>query len=152
MINQTLNHTTTESLLVELLDSPWYATFILKAVRDEENNIVEFLWLWSNSKAEQILTHYKATKGGKMTDIMQAVNISKDEKPLRWYAEVTETGKPFEKEHVVTFDGNSQWFRERITKFGDGVMVMSEDITEQKINQIELQRKNTLLQGVLDST
>jgi two-component system CheB/CheR fusion protein len=152
MIHQTLRNTATEQLMNELFDSPWYATFLLKAIRDEENNIVDFTWLWGNKKAEQILTHYRGSTKLKMSEIMLAVNINKDKKPLQWYVEVTNTGNALEKEHTVVYNGQRQWFRERITKFDDGVLVMSEDITEQKTNQIELQRKNTLLQGVLDST
>jgi two-component system CheB/CheR fusion protein len=95
--------------------------------------------------------------GKNISAYLPEINKSGEENRFNWYVEVTEKGEPIEKEHYHieqdhTNAGVKQWFRERITKFDDGVMVMSENITARKTNQIELQRKNTLLQGVLDST
>jgi two-component system, chemotaxis family, CheB/CheR fusion protein len=150
MIHQTLNNPATGQLLEKLLNSPWYTTFLLKAIRNEQHIIIDFQWLWGNNQTEKLFHAPAMGSGEKFSEILPVMNGHTN--PIAWYAEVTESGKPMEKEHMYSFNGTSQWYRERITRFEDGVLVMSENITEQKNNQIELQRKNNLLQGVLDST
>jgi two-component system CheB/CheR fusion protein len=142
MNHHSFNSRDIEPLLGQLLDSPWYAAFLLEALRDDENKIIDFVWVWGNTKAGE---H------------MPGTHNSEEENRFSWYAEVTQKGEAMEKEYYQlvqngTNTPDKQWYRDRITRVNDGVLVMSENITSTKANQVELQRKNTLLQGVLDST
>jgi two-component system CheB/CheR fusion protein len=158
MINHhSFNSRGIEPLLGQLLDSPWYAAFLLQALRDDENKIIDFIWVWGNTKAGELFSHSAMVPGNKLREHMPGTYTSEKENRFSWYAEVTEKGEAMEKEYYQlvqngTNTPDKQWYRDRITRVNDGVLVMSENITSTKANQVELQRKNTLLQGVLDST
>lgn len=138
-----------QELLQATLDSSLDMVQVFEAVRDNNGQIIDFIWVLNNYTSE---TYYgdvigqsllKNNPGVYPTGIFQS------------FVEVTETGIPqqYEKHYVnEQFDG---WFYQSVVKLNDGVATSTSNITarklaEEKINALnkELSLKNRELESL----
>ncbi len=138
------DHTHTKQLLQGIFEASLSSVMLIKALRDEKNNIVDFFWVLLNQRALDLYPSPKGEMeiGKRVSQVFPAYLASENFK--RWI-HTTETGESYQGEYLYEFEGVTTWMRERGVKFEDGVIVTSEDITEQKVKEDKLIRSEALL-------
>ncbi|MEO9485258.1 MAG: PAS domain S-box protein [Ekhidna sp.] len=120
----------TEALLKSILDSAFNGIMTFKSVRNENNEIIDFEWLFVNDVAEEI-TGKKSDEllCSKLLDIMPA---NKETGLFDRYVKVVETGEFDTFEQFYQSEKVDKWFRISVVKLGDGFTVNFQDISDHK--------------------
>jgi PAS domain-containing protein len=130
-----------------LIDCSLDVIQIFKAVRDKDNNIVDFIWVANNKQAVE----QNGDVIGKSL-IQQNPGVVPSGIFYRM-VQVTETGVPQRYEQNYSYEQfRSQWFYQSIVKYEDGVVSTTRDITAMKMAEQLVIRSNNLLQSVFDSS
>ncbi|MFN8473924.1 MAG: PAS domain-containing protein [Anaerolineae bacterium] len=111
---------------------------ILRSVRDEAGQIIDFEWEYVNPAAGQILQHApEALVGRRLLEVLP----NNDPSGLfANYKNVVETGESHDYELRYEGEGISGWFRNMTVKLGDGVAISFADITRRKEMEEALRR------------
>lgn len=125
------------------------AFLLLEAVRDEQNQPIDFRVIYLNRAAEQRFGKTKAEAIGR--SIFEIFLPDKINSYFEQYVAVLQTRQTYEQEGVFA-DGfySQEWCRRQVIPFGEnGIAISRMDITEQKqLEQrlLEQERKNVALQ------
>lgn len=138
-------------LLESFFDSTAVGVDVLKAVRDEQGELVDFTYLRSNQKALQVHQKFGVpeVQGMSMNRVYPAVKASELFDKLK---EVIQTGVTQQDELYFEQGGHSSWFFYNYIKFRDGIVVFHLDITEHKETALGLGKSKDMLQGILDTS
>ncbi len=118
---------------------------ILHSVRDERQQIVDFVWEYANPAAASLLHRAAEELVGRR--LLEVLPGNKDGSDLfREYVRVVETGNPHDIELPYQSEGIEGWFRNMTVKLDDGIAISFTDITEQKSMEQALQRHAEELQ------
>ncbi|MEB3282398.1 MAG: PAS domain S-box protein [Lyngbya sp.] len=108
-----------------------YAFTILKTVRDEAGQIIDFECIYVNPKAEVALKRRAEDLLGQ--GLLQVLPGSQLNTNLfNRYVQVVETGQPHDIEILYDADGIRGWFHNMAVKLEDGVAVSFSDISDRK--------------------
>ena len=112
---------------------------ILQSVRDEEEKIIDFQWIYVNPKAAQVLqSNVEELIGQRLLEVLPG-NKTNSELFDR-YVKLVETGEPHDLELRYESEGIVGWFRNMAVKLDDGVAISFSDITERKQAEAERER------------
>jgi len=123
----------TRQLLKVTLDSSFNFIQVFKAVRDHTGKITDFTWILTNRHWQQA---YGDVTGRSLLELNPTVVPTGVFGRL---VEVTETGVSQAHEHYYAFEQFNGWFHQTLTKFQDGAVLTTEDITARR--QAEEQQK-----------
>ncbi|HEY4650464.1 MAG TPA: PAS domain S-box protein [Pontibacter sp.] len=139
-----------KDLLQSVFDTTLIGISILKAVRDEQGNILDFRIELINKQLERetgrkdlvgklYATEYPGIKAAGLLDIM---------------LQVMQTGQPQGLEYFYPYDGFHKWFSCMFVRLQDGLIATNLDITEQKNAErenleIKLKQQKELLIAIL---
>jgi two-component system NarL family sensor kinase len=135
-----------EELLKTTLDSSPNLIQVFKAVRNDANEIIDFVWALNNAAAEQVHGNVigksllKHNPGVIPTGIFES------------FKRVTETGTPQQYEKHYVYEGYNGWFYQSVVKLNDGVATSTSDITERKQAEEDLKNSKERLQSVFDTS
>nr|WKN39457.1 PAS domain-containing protein [Tunicatimonas sp. TK19036] len=119
----------------------------MKAIRDNDGNLLDFEFVQLNQQARKIL--FPAEKHE--ADIIGARYLQRlpdlGKANFKYYQQVLETGQTLETETQY----ESRWFHRVVVKLGDGVVTTLEDITSRKQAEIELQQSKQLIDSVYET-
>lgn len=105
--------------------------YIFEAVRDAQNEIIDFRCLYINSAGSKLINKAPGEMVGKL--LLKEVPIHRKKRIFDKYKYVIETGKPISEEFAIDDkDINTGWMYSQITKLGDGMAITTRDITERK--------------------
>lgn len=125
------------------------AFYILKAERDANHVIRDFVFITVNPRAAQLLgkTEHEIL-GRKLRDLLPAYHTD------GFFAkcvEVADTGRALEEEcEVAVPGGGSQWWQHQRIPLDDGIAVTSRDISQRKRIETENRNSHTFLQSLID--
>jgi two-component system CheB/CheR fusion protein len=110
-----------------IFDSSLNGITALKAIRDDQNRVVDFVWLASNRSMDHMLGVEAGFLGGK--------HLMKEFPSLRGdlfdqYVNVVDSGQTLHFEHYMAH--SKKWYEIVAVKMHDGVVVTFTDITEKK--------------------
>ena len=108
------------------LDSSMDLIQVFEAVRDEQDEIIDFIWLLNNHTAEKI---YGDVVGKSLLHYQPGVV---DAGLFATFNEVIQTGKPQQYEKYYVHQPLNGWFYQSVVKLGDGVATTTIDITGRK--------------------
>jgi PAS domain S-box-containing protein len=132
-----------ELLQTTINSSPNYIQ-VFKALRDENGNIIDFIWILQNHIS---IKASGDVVGKKLLEVNPgAVESGAFDRMVR----VTETGLPEQAEFNYAYEQFNNWFYHSIVKLDDGVALTAIDITEQKQKELELIRLREDLQKKAD--
>lgn len=104
---------------------------ILKAVRDANGQIVDFVWEYANPAAERLLLKSKnELVGRRLLEVLPNNKFNSD--LFERYVRVVDSGHPHDIELYYQGEGISGWFRNMTVRLGDGVAVSFNNITQRK--------------------
>jgi len=138
---QALQHS--ESLLAGVLNSSLDGIMAFKAIRNSEENIIDFQWLTINPAAETIVGRRREDVLGKY--LLQEMPGNFETGLFERYVEVVNTQKPLQLEFYYDHEGIQAWFKMMAVKLDDGFTVTFRNITEDKQAEATLQQANEKL-------
>lgn len=138
-------------LVRSIFDTSLIQLSIMKAIRDEEGDVVDFKIVAVNRERERATG--KTDLAGK--SYLQEFP-DKPAKLLKVMVEVLETGKPGQLEYSYVHHGELRWFSSMFVKFDDGLVATRLDITESKksreeILQLKLRQQKEVLNAIVQT-
>ncbi|MDJ1480940.1 PAS domain S-box protein [Cytophagaceae bacterium YF14B1] len=129
-------------LLQSVFDTSLMGMSVMKAVRDENGNIVDFRIRIANKeiKRETGRMDLEGKLYAQEFPGIQQVGI------YDIIVRVVETGKAEGMEYYYPFEGFNKWFTCMFVKLEDGVVATNLDITERKLVELELHKRLMILQ------
>jgi signal transduction histidine kinase/integral membrane sensor domain MASE1/ActR/RegA family two-component response regulator len=117
---------------------------IMRSVRSDSGDIVDFQWQYVNPAAVRILQRPAAELvGRRLLDVLPG---NRDKSNLfEMYVQVVETGRSQDAEQYYDAEGIRGWFRTMTVKLGDGVAVSFTDVTHRKLLEEALRQRNEAL-------
>jgi PAS domain S-box-containing protein len=109
---------------------------VLRSVRDEMGNIIDFEWTYVNPTAARVLNHtVEELMGQRLLQLLPGNQTNSD--LFERYVKVVETGEPHDLELRYESEGIEGWFRNMAVKLEDGVAISFSDITKRKQQEAE---------------
>ncbi|GEM_PF-505717 len=127
------------------------ALFILKSIRGEHNEILDFEFIDLNPSAEQMLSMARGDViGQKLCGLIPA---SRTVGFFDRYVAVVNTGTPLDEEFSIDMPGiKAKWIRQQVVRVGNGVAISSRDITQWKQLSAEIKQQDRLRKQILNSS
>lgn len=138
------------ALLEGVLNATPLAINHLEAVLDERGEPVDFVFRVVNPASERI-------GGQRVADLVghrlleRYPNVG-ETGVFEHYVTVWRTGKPWQSELFYEGEGLSSWFSFLVTKHGDGLVTVINDITERKRSELQHAELAGQVQAILDNT
>lgn len=120
------------ALLQSIFDLSWNTFWVLKSIRNDQGELIDFSIKHINKKAKEtfprlhISTLYSECFPGTFDQNFQKL------------IKVVNTGAGYTEDLFFPHDGINEWLRERVTKFGDGLLITQDFITEDKAKEAQL--------------
>lgn len=135
-----------EALLHGILSSPNVGIVIYRAIRNQKKDIINFEFILTSKAFEDF--HGRSDLTGKWVfEEFPNLQQSSYEKWKRVITENEVITQEMQYPHPKT--GKTHWFCLRYEKFGDGLMVSYEDITERKITELELNESQKSMEAMM---
>ncbi len=128
------------------LDSP-NGLQIFRAVRDGKE-IIDFEWIFATKFIETLMGK-GSLSGHQFLSVYK--NDERDDTFLI-YKTVCETGDPARFERHVVHESTESWFEITATRYEDGLVVGTEDITQRKRSELEIQEQTHFIRSITEAT
>ncbi|GAB3722661.1 hypothetical protein GCM10028816_10760 [Spirosoma lituiforme] len=136
-------------LLDNTLNTSLITVFVYEAIRNEQGQIQDFRIRFVNERGQAtVLSRLGIDMAGKT--LLEINPDSHQAGQFDLFCQVIESGQSIQSEQF--YPGAQAWYNTSITKLNDGVVVMGNDITEQKRVALETERQRTLLDGVFNAS
>jgi len=139
-------------LLKAVVDASINGIQAFRAIRDEENQLIDFEWILTNQVTDNFLRK-KDLVGKRLTDEYPGTEPAGIFDKMK---QVNESGQTTQFEVWYPYEDLHHWFQFIVVKMGDGVVLTFQDITERKKLeeqrlQLELQNQQELLHAILEA-
>lgn len=134
-----------KNLLQATMDASMDMIQVFKAVRNEQGEIIDFIWILNNHASDIV---YGDVVGKSLLTLNPGVI---ETGIFNTFKAVVETGIPHQSERHYTHEQFDGWFYQSAVKLGDGVATTTSDITIRKKAELELQQGKTMLQSIIDA-
>jgi PAS domain S-box-containing protein len=140
-----------EEMYKEILNTTADGIMLLKALRDEQENIIDFRLEVANTKALELGQIREKNIGKTLLDLFPHL---RDSDQFYLHKQVVESGEPlrFETSFRTPVGNEYGWFIVSLTRFGDGVISNFVDVTEKKQYEQQVMHQKDLLNKILDSS
>jgi diguanylate cyclase (GGDEF)-like protein/PAS domain S-box-containing protein len=151
--NQTLAHRVASeesARFIAAAETSPDAFFILDALRNNADDIVDFRFIYVNSHAEELL---KTTRAKLLKqDLCVLFPVNRTSGMFDKYRKVVISGEPLTEEYsVLREDGTEMWLRQRVNKLGDGLAIRTSDATELKVSEQRYQNLSNFSNSVFET-
>ncbi|MBU1220442.1 PAS domain S-box protein [Myxococcota bacterium] len=127
------------------LDSILDSFFIFRAIRDENNKIIDFVFVHANKNSAKMLQMTPEFLVGKR--MCELLPVNRENGFFEKYVKVVETGIPLEEEfYLPETHVPAAWHYHQVVKMGDGIAIYHQDISENK----QAQEKISVLAEMVD--
>jgi two-component system NarL family sensor kinase len=133
-------------LLQTIFDASLHSFSVLKSIRNDAGQIIDFEWLYANNQVKQ-RANIGELVGKRFTDGYPGVEQTIW---LKRYADVVESGETYDFEDYYSITG--RWFHVVAQKFDDGLIVTAEDTTFRKEAEQEIIKNHRLLESIYNTT
>ena len=137
------------TLLDNVFNTSLITVFVYDAIRNGQGQIQDFRVRLVNERGrEGVLARLGVDVTNKT--LLEINPDSRQTGQFNLFCQVIESGQPIQIEQF--YPGPQAWYTTSITKLNDGIVVMGNDITEQKQISLETERQRALLDGVLNAS
>ncbi|MCB1008951.1 MAG: PAS domain S-box protein [Acidobacteria bacterium] len=120
-----------EALFRAAADGSLDAFFVLEAVRDAGERIVDFSFVDLNCRGERFIGRERSEVIG--ARLCQLLPVNRQRGYFQRYVQVLETGRVLEEEFLVSSPGQRErWLRHQVVPLEDGVAIWTRDVTERR--------------------
>ena len=124
--------------------------YFLRSLRDKSGEIVDFLIVDMNRRAEQMMTKPREHWIGRR--LCEAVPLNRTHGLVERYKQVVETQQPFELEFPLEApEIKPKWMRIQALPLEDGVVVAARDITDTKCEELARQLAERRLSDIAET-
>jgi two-component system, cell cycle sensor histidine kinase and response regulator CckA len=123
-----------DGVIRAVLDASHNPVMVVRVVRDDAGQIVDFERVLANPAAEALLCCRVGARLSEGAETAFAPHL------LPMYARVVTTGEPVTNEISFEGDGSPRWFIVSAVKLGDGAAVTFTEITDRKLAELEAAR------------
>ena len=116
-----------QGMLQKLFDTSPNGIMSFRTVRDAQQRIVDFVWLSSNQRANEIVGRTDLIGKSMLNEVTADLGAELFQTCIR----LVEEDGVYTSEHQYKRSGRNDWFRSHAVKMEDGFMVTFTDITEQ---------------------
>lgn len=140
-----------EKTYQQLLDASGDGVLLLKAIRDNHEDIVDFQITFCNKWGRKIGKFTPDAIGKSLFEVLPHL---RNHEQLQLHKHVIETGEPLQFETSFRNREGEEygWFIVSLTKLNDGVISRYTDITQRKQYEKQIERQKEELQSILDSS
>lgn len=135
-----------ESLYQVILNNAFDAIIYYKPVI-KDGQITDFTFEYLNDSAFKILTGGRETYIGKR--FLELFPYAAEDGMFDLFNNTMVTGKSGEKIFYYEYGEYKGWYRDSVSKYGEGIIVYFRDVTEQKLLEIALEQKSIQLNNTL---
>jgi len=141
---------TSEERFRRVAEASLDALFILKSVRGEHDDILDFEFTYLNPRGEDLLgMAYGEVVGQKLCEL---IPIYRTGGFFDKYVAVMNTGTPIEEEFPIdTPEIRAKWLRHQVVRVGDGIAISSRDVTQWKATTSEIRKQSKLRTTILET-
>ncbi len=113
------------------------AFFLLQSLRDANGRIEDFSFVDINTRAEAMLMRSRPDViGQRLCDLLP---VNRTQGFVNKYIHVVETGEPLEEEFELQVEGiGAAWIQHQVVRAGDGIAIVSRDISREKAIECQL--------------
>jgi PAS domain S-box-containing protein len=133
----------TERFSAQILNMTASGIVVLKAERNERNEISDFIFVMVNKATEKITGKKSSELTGK--SLLKTFPALQKKGLFPTEVTVAETGQSASREFYYDEDGYNTWVQSDIYKFEDGLIVTLNDITERKRSELRIQESEAIL-------
>jgi len=127
------------------------AFYILESVRDAQNIICNFRFVFVNPNGARLMSARSGSLEGQM--LFHRVPRTVALELLESYRQVVEHGEPLEQEFLVdTPEVQATWLHQKVVKLDDGIAITATDISARKEDELKLARLATFTQSIIASS
>jgi diguanylate cyclase (GGDEF)-like protein len=127
------------------------AFYILKSVRDEAGEIVDFRFDFVNASGARLILHTPEQVLGNL--LCELFPFHKEGDLFEQYKHVAETGEPLEQDFPVDDPSIvATWLHHLVVKIEDGIAITATDISAHKENELKLARLISFTQSIVSSS
>lgn len=126
------------------------ACYLLECVRDEKDEIVDFVFLDLNQRGADLAGFDREEIiGQRLCEIMP---VNRRDGFFEKYAEAVRTGKGFEEAFEVEVrSGERRWLHHQVVPLANGIGISTRDVTNLRRDDSERRRLHLMLQTVVDA-
>ena len=126
------------------------AFFIYDAVRDAQNEMIDFRCTFINEKGSKM---FSMAPGGFVGKLMcEELPFTRSPMYFDQFKQVVETGKPvYDELQIGESSIHAKWLARQVVKLGDGIAITARDITEQRRMQDTLREAERIQHAIFDS-
>ena len=135
--------TESKDLLQAVFRTVRHGIVVMKAMRDEKGEIIDFSYLLSNGVAERHLGSDFTRK-----TLRTVTPRYVDEEAFRIMVQTVETGQPADHIQHYLLGKSPVWLYSQYNKLGDGLVLTHEDITERKAREEQLKEQANFISQV----
>ncbi|SOD98667.1 PAS domain-containing protein [Spirosoma fluviale] len=136
-------------LLDSILNTSLSTVFVYEAIRDQNNEILDFGLLMVNKQGRAEALAYTGIDVVDKT-LLTINPDSRRSGQFNLFKQVIESGEPIQVEQYYPFA--QAWYNTSITRLNDGVVVMGNNITKQKVATLETEHQRALLDEILNAS
>lgn len=126
------------------------AFFILESVRDQQDRIVDFKFVYINSRAEKLLARSRQDVVGK--NLCELIPLNRSDGIFEKYVRVAESREVLEEEfQIKTSEVKASWLYHQVVPLADGIAITTQDITERKLFEEQIRYHANLLEQISDA-
>ncbi|MFT5532751.1 MAG: diguanylate cyclase (GGDEF)-like protein/PAS domain S-box-containing protein [Burkholderiaceae bacterium] len=130
-------------------DSKLDAFFILQAERNAAGEVVDFRFSYINENGLQLLGLTREQVLGQLLCVLLPVN--RTEGFFDRYVQVLQSGIALQEEFAIDAPGiHATWLAHQVTALADGVAITSRNISQRKLDELELSTNRAFLQSLVD--
>ncbi len=134
-----------------VLEASIEAYYLLECVRNEVDEIVDFRIVQVNQNALREMGLPEAELVGSL--ICERFPVNRTNGFFERYKHVVETGKALEEEYQIVSDYTAPgWYRHQVTRVGDGVAIMNQNITRHKVLADILRESEEKYRALIESS
>ncbi|RNI29126.1 chemotaxis protein CheB [Rufibacter latericius] len=113
-----------------VLNSSLNNIMAFQAVRNQEQEVVDFNWSLLNNQAEQLIGKSQAELLNK--SVQTEITFLKKTGLFKKFVQIIETGQPLHIEQNLELNGRRGWYEIAAAKMGDGLTLTMADVTEKR--------------------
>ncbi len=134
------------------MESSFDAVYLLQAVRDQSGEIVDFQFVDLNERGAQLISRDRKSLIDQRLCELFPTNCTSGF--FHKYKSVVETATPLEEElSAEAIPGVTvQWLRHQVVPVGDGIVIISQDMTERKQSEMAIADREKLYRTLTENS
>ena len=134
-------------ILEGILQNSQEGIVLLKAIRDQQNAIVDFEYVIANGRAQKIIGKPQEELLG--NTLLHVFPTNKTTGMFYTYVSVVDTGKRYEEERFINLEGVEKPISIHVSKMLDGILINFNDISDLKKMVVESSRNQHLYKSLV---